>query len=339
MKKIILTLLILIPILILINHINKVIFMNDLKKSLNGLYINWGDFLDHDDSIINPDNKDVFNPYQCIFYNKDYEKNFKDNKGIKIFSADGNKILFTSDKEFNINNKLEKQIGNLMEYDIKTNKSIPLTTIDKKYNKTDILSKAYYFNNGIVLIFDNKVLFLKQNKEIEEIFKGKRITMLYSTIRNDILYLEVYNNLKEYKGKYFLDYNGIYIYIPQNELLKYNKDTQKIWNVNTNSINTKYSINFFDLRKIGAFNDVSEDFYKKELFTKDGKYRIFFRKKIHTFSIIPRITTKIYAENIKTKHKVCILKTTTKYEETENYHFDGDDFDKVAESIYDWTIF
>ncbi len=62
----------------------------------------------------------------------------------------------------------------------------------------------------------------------------------------------------------------------------------------------------------------------------------FFSCKKH---IIPRITTKIYAENIKTKHKVCILKTTTKYEETENYHFDGDDFDKVAESIYDWTIF
>ena len=65
MKKIILTLLVLIPTLILINHINKVIFMNDFRKSLNGLYINWGDFLDHDDYIINPDNKDVFNPYQC----------------------------------------------------------------------------------------------------------------------------------------------------------------------------------------------------------------------------------------------------------------------------------
>ena len=49
MKKIILTLLILIPTLLLINHINKVLFMNDFKKSLNGIYINWGDFLD--DSI------------------------------------------------------------------------------------------------------------------------------------------------------------------------------------------------------------------------------------------------------------------------------------------------
>ena len=333
MKKIILTLLILIPILILINHINKVIFMNDLKKSLNGLYINLGDFLKNSEP--------VFTPYKCVFYNKDFEKNFKDNKGIKIFSANGNKILFTSDKEFNINNKLEKQIGNLMEYDIKTNKSIPLTTIDKKYNKTDILSKASYFNNGIVLIFDDKVLLLKQNKEIEEIYKEKDISISYPIIRRNILYFEVYNYGEEYyDGTHSLNYNGLYLYTPQNELLKYIQAKNKILNVNTSSINVKYSINSFDFEKIGNTSSyISEDFYKKELFTKDGKYRIFFKKK-YKFSIMyPIINTKIYAENIKTKRKICIFETTTKYEESYSYEFKNDDLDRVFESIYDWTIF
>ena len=329
MKKIILTLLILIPILILINHINKVIFMNDFRKSLNGLYIDMGYYSENS-------NKD-----NCIFYNKDYEKNFKDNKGIKIFSADGNKILFTSDKEFNINNKLEKQIGNLMEYDIITNKSIPLTTIDKKYNKTDILSKASYFNNGIVLSFDDKVLFLKQNKEIEEIFKERKSYVSYSSLRAGILYFEIFTPGKNYATleELFADYE-IYIYKAQNELLKYSPVKNKIWDINTNNINTKYSMKFFDLRKIGSNSGyISEDFHKKELFTKDGKYRIFFKKK-YKFSIMyPIINTKIYAENIKTKRKICIFETTTEYPESYNYEFNHDDFERIFESIYDWTIF
>ena len=201
MKKIILTLLILIPILILINHINKVIFMNDLKKSLNGLYINLGDFLKNSEP--------VFTPYKCVFYNKDFEKNFKDNKGIKIFSANGNKILFTSDEEINIKNKLEKQIGNLMEYDIKTNKSIPLTTIDKKYSKTEIPSKAYYFNNGIILNVKNEILFLTENKEIKAIYKEKDKIIFSPVIRNNILYFDVYNCIEKYSnGGCEIEYNG-----------------------------------------------------------------------------------------------------------------------------------
>ena len=68
MKKIILTLLILIPTLLLINHINKVLFMNDFKKSLNGIYINWWDFLD--DSITDLDNKDVISLLACLYNRK-----------------------------------------------------------------------------------------------------------------------------------------------------------------------------------------------------------------------------------------------------------------------------
>lgn len=328
MKKIILTLLVLIPALILINYINKVIFMNDFRKSLNGLYIDMGYYSENS-------NKD-----NCIFYNKNFEKNFKDNKGIEIFSANGNKILFTSDEEINIKNKLEKQIGNLMEYDIKTNKSIPLTTIDKKYSKTDFLNEAYYFNNDIILIFDDKVLLLKQNKEIEDIYIEKNMYISSPVIRNNILYFEGYNCIEKYSnGSCEIEYNGIYIYTPQNELLKYNKDRKKILNVNTNTVNTKYPIGTFDLRETSILDGVSEDFCKKELFTKDGKYRIFFKKK-YKFSIMyPIINTNIYAENIKTKRKICIFETTTEYKETESYEFKNDDLDRVFESIYDWTVF
>ena len=119
----------------------------------------------------------------------------------------------------------------------------------------------------------------------------------------------------------------------------YNKDIRKILNVNTNAVNTKYPIGVFDLRETSVLEGISEDFHKKELFTKDGKYRIFFKKK-YKFSIMyPIINTKIYAENIKTKRKICIFETTTEYPESYNYEFNHDDFERIFESIYDWTIF
>ena len=330
MKKImyiVLTLIIIISGMLLVNHRNKVIFMNDFQKSLNGIYVDFGDFLGEKD-------EEPSYPPVLIFYNKKFEKNFKDNKGIKILASNNDKIIFSSDKKIELDNKEEKQIGNLMEYDVKTDKSIPLTTTEYKYlSKVDSISNIFYFNNGILLCYENNILFLENKNKINLIFTTQDSYLTSFIIRGGNIYFE--NLTYESNGDWeYYTVEGMYVCTRKFEILKKMEESEKIWDVSKNEVSKKYSAKDFDLREINANYGVSSDFYKREIFTKDKKYRIFFEKS-GLFSYI----TKIYVENIKTKKKVCIFKNSLDYIEKIDREFKSDDFGNINESLYEWMIF
>ena len=330
MKKImyiVLTLIIIISGMLWVNHRNKVIFMNDFQKSLNGIYIDFGDFLGEKD-------EEPSYPPILIFYNKKFEKNFKDNKGIKILASNNDKIIFSSDKKIKIDNKEEKQIENLMEYDVKTDKSIPLITTDfKNINKNAILYNVFYFNNGTLLCYDNEILFLKNKNKINVILNKKDYFLRNFIVREGNIYFK--NLTYESNGDWeYYTVEGMYVCTRKFEILKKMEDSEKIWDVSKNEVSKNYSAKDFDLREIVAYYGVSSDFYKREIFTKDKKYRIFFEKS-GLFSYI----TKIYVENTKTKKKVCIFKNSLDYIEKIDREFKSDDFGNINESLYEWMIF
>lgn len=330
MKKTIyitLTLIIIILGTLWVNHRNKVIFMNDFQKNLNGIYIDFGEFLGE---------KDGEKPYPAtlIFYNKKFEKNFKDNKGIKILASNNEKIIFSSDKKIKIGRKEEKQIGNLMEYDVKTDKSIPLITTDYKYiTEEDFLYDVFYFNDGILLCYEKKILFLENINKTNVILTSKDYHLNSFIIRDSNLYFE--NDIYESNanGEYYT-FEGMYVCTKKFEILKKMEDSEKIWDVSKNEVSKNYSIKDFDLREILSYYGVSRDFYKREIFTKDKKYRIFFEK-----SVFFNYGTKIYVESTKTKKRVCIFKNSLNYVNDIKWEFKSDAFWYMNRSLYEWTIF
>jgi hypothetical protein len=281
------------------NLIKKLSFMHNLKQSLNGIVINLGEFGENESNYI------------VIDYTKNHilkETNFSD-----IFDASNGKILYSpKNKETEFTS-----LRSVLELDIKTDEK-------KIIIKDKMTFEAFYFENNIFLGTDKGVYLVDRENNIK-LYENNYLNKFVSC--NDYFYFITYNEInKKYEivistkdGKK-LKYDE---YIKTSNNKKYNIKKEYL-NINKNFENNRFSISYYGLKNTDAF------------FTKDKKYKIYFKKK-QGYWDERYLTLYVYAEEISTHKKLLLYKGTKAY--YDEGMFGDEDFEIIKNNVYNWFIY
>ncbi len=312
MKRILYVFICIIFIIIATFSLKKAIFMHNLKKSLNGVVINLGDFGDLEKINEYNENKQ----YIVLDYTK--KKILKSKKYLDIFDSNNGKILYR---------KMNPEM-NFDTWEIDTN-------LNKEHKLNGTMYYAKYLFNDILIFRDNDALFIKKNKSIM-----KNVICICICIENNYIYYITQDE------KYKFD---IYIYTKYHEHLRYDKNLKnKIWDIDSNEPSKKYSYKDFNINvKYLNFNKYSLDFEnrfiefdgiknKNELFTKDKKYKIYFQKK-QGYWDKRYLTLYVYAEEISTHKKLLLYKGSKVY--YDEGMFNIEEFKIIKNNVYNWFVY
>lgn len=306
MKKIFFLVILLFVALITSNYIYRHLYINKLKKSLNGIIINIGNFASYNEK------------YVIVDYTKGNQiKNLEEDFNIKNYvSSKNNKLLIVIKKKLD----KDKYSNGLAEFNMKTS-TLRILDVNNYY------FDGCYFNEGIIAYNEKNVVFFDENGEKIDLVKEKEVGF-YGCINNNIYY-------------YFpsLGKNIIYIYTKNKEKLTYDENLKdKIWDRDKNEYSKKYSKKDFDIETLNKSRktNFTKGIVKNEYITKDGKYKIYFKKIQGKFNF-RKLTLEIYAENLINKKKLRLFKgAINEYDEG---RFENADFENIKNSVYDWFIF
>lgn len=190
-----------------------------------------------------------------------------------------------------------------------------------KKSLNGIIINLGWFGNNYT---DYIILDYTDQKQIKRLKYKIEIDTIYKIKDNKIFLRWIY---RKQNGEWLYKY-GLYN-ISEDKLI--NQDTENFY-----SLKKDFDINTDKLGDNGTKLILSTKPLKKVLITKDGKYRIFFIKK-QSFWNYRKLRLEVYAENLKSKRKLCLFKGASK--EYNEEMFDKDEFENIKNSVYDWFIF
>ena len=99
------------------------------------------------------------------------------------------------------------------------NKSLNLSNIDKNYKKYKNIKIIQEFKNDIYEIVTNKMLFIENEKSLEDFIKNhiKYYKNSFSCKKLDCIHLNIYNNINDIINTYgYFELRHLYMYIDSN---------------------------------------------------------------------------------------------------------------------------